>query len=161
MQRQEKETRRASAQPLLSKTTHNRPHGSSKGRLYRGWRCLQFCLLLVQNRGSTCRPETPMVGLRVLRVPAMPPEDHDASLSSAAATSSNCDDWADPTRISLRRLDRRLQKRERSLYNCVNSILHDVVFVDEIRRLYPGLPALANLRCGLWCANWILDLLLA
>lgn len=58
--------------------------------------------------------------------------------------------WEDPTRVSLRQLDRHLKRRERSLFNCINSILHDVCFVDEIRSLYPSLPALANLRCGLW-----------
>ena len=59
----------------------------------------------------------------------------------------------DPIRAqaqSIYKVTRALKKEQNSLYNCINSIVHDASFVDEVRALYPGLPLLANLRCGLW-----------
>ncbi len=42
-------------------------------------------------------------------------------------------------------------KRERSsVFHCICSILDDAAFVAEVRGLYPDVPAVANLRCGLW-----------
>ncbi len=51
---------------------------------------------------------------------------------------------------SIYKVTRELKKEQNSLYNCLCSILHDVQFVNEMRALYPGVPLLANLRCGLW-----------
>lgn len=73
-----------------------------------------------------------------------------ASKMRNTAAAELAGEWVDPTRRSLRQLDRQLQRSERSLYNCVNSILADAAFVQEIIGLYPSLPTLANLRCGLW-----------
>lgn len=36
--------------------------------------------------------------------------------------------------------------------SCLHSVAFDARFVAEIRALYPTLPLLANLRCGLWYA---------
>lgn len=47
-------------------------------------------------------------------------------------------------------VSRALRREQNSLFNCLNSILADRAFVHEIRGLYPGVPLLANLRCGLW-----------
>ena len=43
-----------------------------------------------------------------------------------------------------------LKRVESSLHNCVCSIADDADFVAEVCDLHPGLPAFANLRCGLW-----------
>jgi tRNA A64-2'-O-ribosylphosphate transferase len=45
---------------------------------------------------------------------------------------------------------RELKREQNSLFNCLSSIYHDAAFVNEISVLYPGVPLLANLRCGLW-----------
>jgi len=45
---------------------------------------------------------------------------------------------------------RDLKRQENGLYNCLNSIVSDSIFVQEIAGLYPGLPLCSNLRCGLW-----------
>lgn len=52
--------------------------------------------------------------------------------------------------ISIYKVTRELKKEQNSLANCLNSIFHDTRFVEEISSLYPGVPVLANLRCGLW-----------
>ena len=51
---------------------------------------------------------------------------------------------------SLYKVTRELKKEQHSLFNCINSIIEDAAFVKEIALLYPGVPLLANLRCGLW-----------
>ena len=43
-----------------------------------------------------------------------------------------------------------LKREQNSTYNCLLSILDDSRFVKEIASLYPTLPVVANLRCGLW-----------
>jgi tRNA A64-2'-O-ribosylphosphate transferase len=53
---------------------------------------------------------------------------------------------------SIYKLCRELKKEEHSLFNCLSSIVDDAAFCSEIRVLYPDLPLLANLRCGLWYA---------
>lgn len=50
-------------------------------------------------------------------------------------------------------VERHLRREQSSLFNCVQSIYEDSLFVQEIRVLYPGLPLFANLRCGLWYAK--------
>lgn len=51
---------------------------------------------------------------------------------------------------SVNRLLRQLKRQEVGLYNCINSVIDDVHFVKEIANIYPSLPLVANLRCGLW-----------
>jgi hypothetical protein len=52
---------------------------------------------------------------------------------------------------SISKVTRQLKREQNSLFNCLNSIVHDRGFVEEIRALYPpSMPMLANLRCGLW-----------
>ncbi|GAB2211710.1 hypothetical protein Droror1_Dr00025043 [Drosera rotundifolia] len=46
---------------------------------------------------------------------------------------------------------RTIKKTQNSnLYNALKSIYEDSIFVAEIQQLWPQLPMLANLRCGLW-----------
>ena len=53
---------------------------------------------------------------------------------------------------SVNKLLRHLKKEESGLYNCINSVIEDVIFVKEIASIYPSLSLIANLRCGLWYA---------
>ncbi|BDA46503.1 Uncharacterized protein C3F10.06c at N-terminal half [Coccomyxa sp. Obi] len=53
---------------------------------------------------------------------------------------------------SVNRLLRQLKRQEVGLYNCINSVIDDVLFVKEIANIYPSLSLVANLRCGLWYA---------
>ena len=43
-----------------------------------------------------------------------------------------------------------MKKDAHGPYNCLASIVADAAFVRDVRRRYPTLPVLANLRCGLW-----------
>ncbi|KAL1825448.1 hypothetical protein ACET3Z_012226 [Daucus carota] len=52
--------------------------------------------------------------------------------------------------LSIYKASRSIKKRENSLYNALCSIFDDSVFVAEIAQLWPELPLVANLRCGLW-----------
>uniref|UniRef100_A0A1J3EZG2 Uncharacterized protein C3F10.06c n=1 Tax=Noccaea caerulescens TaxID=107243 RepID=A0A1J3EZG2_NOCCA len=54
------------------------------------------------------------------------------------------------TRDSIYRAARSIKRRDNSLYNALRSIYQDSIFVNEISQLWPKLPLLANLRCGLW-----------
>lgn len=51
---------------------------------------------------------------------------------------------------SIYKVCRTIKRMDQSLYNALRSIYHDSLFVAEIRRLWPELPLVANLRCGLW-----------
>ena len=52
---------------------------------------------------------------------------------------------------SIYKVSRKIKKTDQqSLYNSLRSIYEDAKFVGEIRGLWPHLPLLANLRCGLW-----------
>ncbi|XP_052200053.1 uncharacterized protein C3F10.06c isoform X2 [Diospyros lotus] len=53
-------------------------------------------------------------------------------------------------RVSIYRVARSIKRKENSLYNALRSIYEDSIFVGEISQLWPELPLLANLRCGLW-----------
>lgn len=75
-----------------------------------------------------------------------------ACLAAQLATSGGAD-FANPTHDSIWKVTRQLKKEQLSLYNCLASVLSDAAFVSEIRALYPTLPLLANLRCGLWYAR--------
>lgn len=54
---------------------------------------------------------------------------------------------------SIYKVSRQIKKTEHTLYNALRSIYHDALFVTEIAHLWPRLPLLANLRCGLWYAS--------
>lgn len=47
-------------------------------------------------------------------------------------------------------ISRELAKERHQVYNRICSILDDADFVTSVAECYPGLPVLANLRCGLW-----------
>ena len=51
---------------------------------------------------------------------------------------------------SQAQVSKALRRDQHSVYNCLLSILDDARFVDDLLTLYPGTPAFANLRCGLW-----------
>lgn len=53
-------------------------------------------------------------------------------------------------RLSIYTASRKIKKRDNSLYNALRSIYEDSIFVGEIAQLWPELPLVANLRCGLW-----------
>lgn len=54
---------------------------------------------------------------------------------------------------SIYKVCRTIKRMDQSLYNALRSIYHDSLFVAEIRRLWPELPLIANLRCGLWYSS--------
>jgi tRNA A64-2'-O-ribosylphosphate transferase len=56
-------------------------------------------------------------------------------------------------KLSIYKAARSIKKRDNSLYNALRSIYQDSVFVGEISQLWPQLPLLANLRCGLWYSS--------
>ncbi|KAH7855854.1 hypothetical protein Vadar_029736 [Vaccinium darrowii] len=56
-------------------------------------------------------------------------------------------------RLSIYRASRTIKRRDNSLYNALRSIYEDSIFVGEIAQLWPELPLLANLRCGLWYSS--------
>ncbi|XP_020575200.1 tRNA A64-2'-O-ribosylphosphate transferase isoform X2 [Phalaenopsis equestris] len=51
---------------------------------------------------------------------------------------------------SIYRVARCIKRKQNSLYNALRSIYEDSIFVAEIAGLWPDLPLVANLRCGLW-----------
>ncbi|KAK7319947.1 hypothetical protein RJT34_04676 [Clitoria ternatea] len=53
-------------------------------------------------------------------------------------------------RVSIYKAARSIKRRDNSLYNALRSIYNDSIFVGEISELWPQLPLVANLRCGLW-----------
>ncbi|KAH7572699.1 hypothetical protein JRO89_XS04G0291800 [Xanthoceras sorbifolium] len=57
------------------------------------------------------------------------------------------------TKLSIYRAARIIKRRENTLYNALTSIYEDSIFVGEISQLWPELPLLANLRCGLWYSS--------
>ncbi|XP_077210854.1 initiator tRNA phosphoribosyl transferase family protein isoform X2 [Tasmannia lanceolata] len=56
-------------------------------------------------------------------------------------------------RLSIYRASRSIKRKDNSLYNALRSIYEDSIFVSEIAQLWPQLPLLANLRCGLWYSS--------
>ncbi|KAL5052668.1 hypothetical protein RYX36_033350 [Vicia faba] len=57
------------------------------------------------------------------------------------------------SKLSIYKAARSIKKRDNSLYNALRSIYQDSVFVSEISQLWPQVPLLANLRCGLWYSS--------
>ncbi|XP_078432255.1 uncharacterized protein C3F10.06c-like isoform X2 [Wolffia australiana] len=56
--------------------------------------------------------------------------------------------------LSIYKASRSIKRRESSLlYNALRSTFEDSIFVAEIAQLWPDLPLLANLRCGLWYSS--------
>ena len=54
-------------------------------------------------------------------------------------------------RCALNALPRlQLRRTDLSAHNCLLSINDDARFVARLAALFPGLPLVANLRCGLW-----------
>ncbi|XP_015059857.1 tRNA A64-2'-O-ribosylphosphate transferase isoform X1 [Solanum pennellii] len=52
--------------------------------------------------------------------------------------------------LNIYKASRTIKRSENTLYNALRSIYEDSIFVGEIAQLWPELPLLANLRCGLW-----------
>ncbi|KAL8502911.1 hypothetical protein ACS0TY_021873 [Phlomoides rotata] len=57
---------------------------------------------------------------------------------------------AEEKRQNIYKISRTIKRRENTLYNALRSIYEDSTFVGEISQLWPELPLVANLRCGLW-----------
>ncbi|KAG5225725.1 tRNA A64-2'-O-ribosylphosphate transferase [Salix suchowensis] len=53
-------------------------------------------------------------------------------------------------KMSIYRAARSIKRRDSTVYNALRSIYEDTIFVGEISQLWPDLPLIANLRCGLW-----------
>ncbi|OMO82684.1 Initiator tRNA phosphoribosyl transferase [Corchorus capsularis] len=53
-------------------------------------------------------------------------------------------------KLSIYRAARTIKRKENTVYNALRSIYEDSIFVGEISQLWPQLPLVANLRCGLW-----------
>ncbi|XP_042488923.1 uncharacterized protein C3F10.06c isoform X2 [Macadamia integrifolia] len=53
-------------------------------------------------------------------------------------------------KLSIYKASRYIKRKQNSLFNALRSIYEDSIFVGEIKQLWPDLPVLANLRCGLW-----------
>jgi tRNA A64-2'-O-ribosylphosphate transferase len=59
---------------------------------------------------------------------------------------------AEAPTLSIYKAARRIKRREITLYNALRSVADDAAFVAEVAALWPALPLVANLRCGLWYA---------
>ncbi|XP_062229010.1 tRNA A64-2'-O-ribosylphosphate transferase isoform X3 [Phragmites australis] len=70
------------------------------------------------------------------------PEPEPAAASAAAAAAT----------LSIYKAARRIKRRDSTLYNALRSVAEDAAFVAEVAALWPALPLVANLRCGLWYA---------
>jgi tRNA A64-2'-O-ribosylphosphate transferase len=57
---------------------------------------------------------------------------------------------AEAPTLSIYKAARRIKRRETTLYNALRSVADDAAFVAEVAALWPALPLVANLRCGLW-----------
>ncbi|KAL6603927.1 hypothetical protein ACP70R_044288 [Stipagrostis hirtigluma subsp. patula] len=74
------------------------------------------------------------------------------SLTMAAAAAPESSAEAAAGTLSIYKAARRIKRRESTLYNALRSVADDAAFVAEIAALWPALPLVANLRCGLWYA---------
>ncbi|XVF49111.1 hypothetical protein PTKIN_Ptkin03bG0242200 [Pterospermum kingtungense] len=57
------------------------------------------------------------------------------------------------TKLSIYRAARSIKRKDNTLYSALRSIYEDSIFVGEISQLWPQLPLVANLRCGLWYSS--------
>ncbi|KAG8094505.1 hypothetical protein GUJ93_ZPchr0012g21047 [Zizania palustris] len=71
-------------------------------------------------------------------------------MAAAAPTSEAPEVASGPATLSIYKAARRIKRRESTLYNALRSVADDAAFVAEIAALWPALPLVANLRCGLW-----------
>ncbi|TVU07857.1 hypothetical protein EJB05_41229, partial [Eragrostis curvula] len=69
-----------------------------------------------------------------------------------AAVPEPAADAAGAPTLSIYQAARRIKRRESTLYNALRSVAEDAAFVAEVAALWPALPLVANLRCGLWYA---------
>lgn len=56
-------------------------------------------------------------------------------------------------RLNIYKASRTIKRKDSSLYNALRSIYEDSIFIGEMSQLWPNLPLLANLRCGLWYSS--------
>jgi hypothetical protein len=70
----------------------------------------------------------------------------------AAAAPEAAADVAPSATLSVYQAARRIKRRASTLYNALRSVAEDAAFVAEVAALWPSLPLVANLRCGLWYA---------
>lgn len=59
----------------------------------------------------------------------------------------------DTASMSIYKASRTIKRKQTSIYNSLRSIQEDSIFISEIAQLWPELPLVANLRCGLWYAK--------
>ncbi|KAD6454838.1 hypothetical protein E3N88_09544 [Mikania micrantha] len=59
----------------------------------------------------------------------------------------------DTASMSIYRASRSIKRKQSSLFDSLSSIHEDSTFVSKIAQLWPKLPLVANLRCGLWYAK--------
>ncbi len=57
---------------------------------------------------------------------------------------------ATPPHLNVNKISRQLRRADLSLHNCLLSVDADTAFVSHLAKLFPTLPVVANLRCGLW-----------
>ncbi|PNT75799.1 hypothetical protein BRADI_1g38000v3 [Brachypodium distachyon] len=67
-----------------------------------------------------------------------------------AAAAAEAEPAAEEATLSIYKAARRIKRRGSTLYNALRSVAEDAAFVAEIAALWPALPLVANLRCGLW-----------
>eukprot|EP00850_Spirogloea_muscicola_P011815 SM000074S21725 [mRNA] locus=s74:614493:618139:- [translate_table: standard] len=70
--------------------------------------------------------------------------------AAAAAAAAAEEELRLAARPGIYRLARRIKRRDSTRYNALRSIAADAAFVAEVAALWPSLPLVANLRCGLW-----------
>lgn len=70
----------------------------------------------------------------------------------AAAAPEAADEVAPSATLSVYKAARCIKRRASTLYNALRSVAEDAAFVAEVAALWPSLPLVANLRCGLWYA---------
>ncbi|KQK11202.1 hypothetical protein BRADI_2g58742v3 [Brachypodium distachyon] len=67
-----------------------------------------------------------------------------------AAAAAEAEPATEEGTLSIYKAARRIKRRGSTLYNALRSVAEDAAFVAEIAALWPALPLVANLRCGLW-----------
>lgn len=55
-----------------------------------------------------------------------------------------------PAHLNVNKISRQLRRSDLSLRNCLHSVDVDAAWVAHLAACFPGLPVVANLRCGLW-----------
>lgn len=93
-----------------------------------------------------------MVSSHLQRQVASPlrPRKSEGSNTVDRRTVGDTEDLEEESVASIYRVARSIKRNQNSLYNALRSIYEDSIFVAEIAELWPDLPFVANLRCGLW-----------